>query len=501
MPAIKEPAVKEIRKVLVANRGEIAVRIMRTLRAMGIKTVAVYSEADQDALHVELADEAYLIGPPPSRESYLRMDKILEAARASKAQAIHPGFGFLAENPEFAQAVADAGLCFIGPTAQAIRDMGNKLNSRGLALQHKVPVIPAMDEREAGPDFARRVAALGFPVLIKAAAGGGGKGMRVVERPQDLEQSLEMSKRESRNAFNDDRVFVEKYLQEPRHIEIQVLGDRHGRVIHLNERECSIQRRHQKIIEETPSPLMTDELRAEMGAAAVRLARAVGYTSAGTVEFMVDKDRKFYLLEMNTRLQVEHPVTELTLGLDLVYWQVRIAEGRALPFRPGPLRARGHAVECRIYAEDPAADFMPCAGQLAYLREPGGPWIRNDCGVRSGSEVSTHYDPMISKLVAWGETREASVARMKEALRDYIILGLRTNREYLLDILELPAFQEGRLHTGFLKQHLPGWQPRQTKLEPALLAAALYRQRRQAPAAGAGPAQRDPWLLAGDWGR
>ena len=501
MPATKKPAIKELRKVLIANRGEIAIRIMRTLHAMGIKTVAVYSEADRNALHVELADEAYLLGPAPARESYLRIDKILEAAKASGAQAIHPGFGFLAENPEFAQAVADAGLVFIGPTAQAIRDMGNKLNSRALALRHKIPVIPAVDEREAGADFAERVKALGLPVLIKAAAGGGGKGMRVVEHLKDLKQSLEMSKRESLNAFSDDHVFVEKYLKDPRHIEIQVLGDLHGHVMHLNERECSIQRRHQKIIEETPSPFMTDELRAEMGEAAVRLAKAVGYTSAGTVEFMVDADRKFYLLEMNTRLQVEHPVTEMTLGLDLVYWQVRIAEGHPLPRRPGPLRARGHAIECRIYAEDPAADFIPCAGRLAFLREPSGPWIRNDCGVRSGSEVTTHYDPMISKLVAWGETREASVARMKEALNDYIILGLRTNREYLLDVLDLPAFREGRLHTGFLKQHLPDWQPRQAKLEAALLAAALYRGRRQAQAMGSAPAQRNPWQTVGDWGR
>ncbi|MBI5242554.1 MAG: ATP-grasp domain-containing protein [Elusimicrobia bacterium] len=495
---------KKIRKVLVANRGEIAVRIMRTLHAMGIKTVAVYSEADRDAPHVELAGEARLIGPAPSRESYLKMDTLLSTAKASGADAIHPGFGFLAENPEFAQAVADAGLSFIGPSPSAIREMGNKLNSRALALKHKVPVIPAVDEREAGRDLLERVKALGFPVLIKAAAGGGGKGMRVVERAEDLKKSLEMSKRESINAFNDDHVFVEKYLRHPRHIEFQVLGDLHGRVVHLNERECSIQRRHQKIIEETPSPLMTEDLRAEMGEAAVRLAKAVSYTSAGTVEFMVDADKKFYLLEMNTRLQVEHPVTEMTLGMDLVYWQVRIAEGRALPFRPGPMRARGHSIECRIYAEDPAADFIPCAGRLAFLREPGGPWIRNDCGVRSGSEVTTHYDPMISKLVAWGETREASIARMKEALRDYIILGLRTNREYLLDILDLPAFREGKLHTGFLKEHLPDWQPKQTMLEPALIASALYRKGPRAQVGTSftqGKTDYNPWLTVGNWGR
>jgi len=495
--------VKDIRKVLVANRGEIAVRVMRTLHAMGIKAVAVYSDADRDAPHAELADEAHCIGPAPSRESYLRIDKILAAAKASGADAIHPGFGFLAENPEFAQAVADAGLRFIGPPAGAIRELGNKLNSRILALRHHVPVIPAVDEKEAGRDFLERVKALGFPVLIKAAAGGGGKGMRVVERPEDVAKSVEMSKRESLNAFNDDHVFAEKYLRHPRHIEFQILGDLQGRVLHLNERECSIQRRHQKIVEETPSPLMTDELRAEMGDAAVRLAKAVSYSSAGTVEFMVDQDRKYYLLEMNTRLQVEHPVTEMTLGMDLVYWQVRIAEGRALPYG-GPLRARGHAIECRIYAEDPAADFMPCAGRLAFLREPGGPWIRNDCGVRSGSEVTTHYDPMISKLVAWGETRDASIARMTEALKDYVILGLRTNREYLLDILEHPAFREGRLHTGFLREHLPDWQPRQTMLEPALIASALCRKGRGAARGGPfsdGKADTNPWATIGSWGR
>ena len=499
-----------IKKVLVANRGEIAVRIMRTLHAMGIKTVAVYSEPDRDAPHVELADEAFLIGPAPSRESYLKIRTIISTAKATGADAIHPGFGFLAENPEFAQAVADAGLVFIGPTPSAIREMGNKLNSRALALKHDVPVIPAVDERDAGGDFLERVKKIGFPVLIKAAAGGGGKGMRVVERAEDLAKSLEMSKRESLNAFGDDHVFVEKYLLHPRHIEFQVLGDLHGNVMHLNERECSIQRRHQKIIEETPSPLMTDGLRAEMGAAAVRLAEAVRYSSAGTVEFMVDANGKYYLLEMNTRLQVEHPVTEMTLGMDLVYWQVRIAEGQPLTMRSAPLRARGHAIECRIYAEDPAADFLPCAGRLAYLREPSGPFIRNDCGVRSGSEVTTHYDPMISKLVAWGETREASVARMKEALKDYVILGLRTNREYLVDILDLPAFQQGKLHTGFLKEHLPNWQPKQTNLEPALIAAALFGKRARRPAAdprGAGQsaaADKDgsnPWTTVGNWGR
>ena len=493
--------IKPIKKVLVANRGEIAVRIIRTLREMGIRSVAVYSEADAGASHVAAADEACLIGPAPSAESYLRIDRILEAADKTGADAVHPGYGFLSENSAFSAAVSGAGLTFIGPCPKAIQALGNKLNSRELALKHGVPVIPAVTEDKDREAFHKAVRKMGYPVLIKAAAGGGGKGMRVVHRDEDLEPFLEMAKRESQKSFSSDQVFVEKYLVRPRHIEFQILADHHGSVIHLNERECSIQRRHQKIVEETPSPLMTPELREKMGQTAVRLAQAVGYVNAGTVEFIIDEKRNYYLLEMNTRLQVEHPVTELVLGLDLVAEQIRIAEGRPLRWKEAP-ESRGHALECRLYAEDPANGFLPSPGRIAWLHEPSGPWVRNDCGVRSGCEVSSFYDPMISKLIVWGEDRPAAVARMKRALRDYAILGVTTNRDYLLDIIGHEAFAKGELHTGFVEQHLHGWKPRQTSLDAALIAAAVLPGARAVPGGTAAAAPRhDPWLTVGDWGR
>ncbi len=496
------PGIKPIRKVLIANRGEIAVRIMRTLREMGIRSVAVYSEADADAPHVAAADEARCIGPAPSAQSYLCIDRLLKAAEETGADAVHPGYGFLSENPDFSSAVSKAGLVFIGPCPKAIRALGNKLNSRELALKHGVPVIPAVTRNGDRGAFQAAVRQMGYPVLIKAAAGGGGKGMRVVHEDSELEPFLEMARRESQKAFASDQVFVEKYLVRPRHIEFQILADHHGNVIHLNERECSIQRRHQKIVEETPSTLMTPELRERMGAAAVRLASAVGYVNAGTVEFIVDESRNYYLLEMNTRLQVEHPVTELVLGLDLVAEQVRIAQGLPLRWKKAP-EPRGHALECRLYAEDPANGFLPSPGRILHLHEPSGPGVRNDCGVRSGSDVSSFYDPMISKLAAWGEDRPAAVARMRRALADYAILGVTTNRDYLLDIIGHEAFAKGELHTGFVEQHLHGWAPRTDVLQDALLAAAVLPAGRAAAAAADGaPALRhDPWLTEGDWGR
>jgi acetyl/propionyl-CoA carboxylase alpha subunit len=467
---------------------------------MGIRSVAVYSDADADALHAALADESYPIGPAPSSQSYLSIPRLLEAARKSEADAVHPGYGFLSENPAFAEAVEAEGLAFIGPPASAIRALGNKLNSRALGLANGVPVIPAV---ELGPDreaFAGRVRAVGYPVLVKAAAGGGGKGMRIVRREDDLAALLETARRESAKAFASDEVFVEKYIERPRHVEFQILADRQGGVVHLHERECSIQRRHQKIIEESPSPLMTPELRGRMGRASERLAAAAGYAGAGTVEFIVDEGGAFYLLEMNTRLQVEHPVTEMVLGLDLVAEQVRIAEGEPLRWKEAPPQ-RGHAIECRLYAEDPAEGFLPCPGRIAWLREPSGPWVRNDCGVRSGSEVSPFYDPMISKLIAWGPDRPSAIARMRRALRDYAILGLTTNRDYLLDVLGLEAFAAGGLHTAFLDEHLPDWKPARRSLEAALAAAALVPARRPAASQGAPAALPDPWLTLGDWGR
>jgi propionyl-CoA carboxylase alpha chain len=438
-------------KILIANRGEIACRIIRTCRRLKIATVAVYSEADADALHVRMADQAVPVGPPPAIESYLRIERIVEAARTSGAQAVHPGYGFLSENAAFAQALEAAGITFIGPPSPAIRLMGDKIEAKRLAIEAGVSTVPGhalpvRDAVEAGP-IAERI---GYPVMIKAAAGGGGKGMRIATRPSELREGLERAQSEARSSFGDHRVFLEKYIREPRHIEIQVLGDRHGNVIHLGERECSIQRRHQKVIEEAPSPLLDPATRAAMGAQATALARAVDYHSAGTVEFIADAERNFYFLEMNTRLQVEHPVTELVTGLDLVEQMLRVAAGERLALSQDDVKLNGWAIEARVYAEDPARGFLPSSGRLRRYVEPAGEGVRVDSGVVEGSDVAMFYDPMIAKVCAHGPDRATAIARLGTALDGLYIRGPSHNVGFLAAVLRRPRFAQARLSTDFI---------------------------------------------------
>lgn len=442
------------RKIMVANRGEIAVRIIRACREAGIQTVAVYSAADTDALHVRMADEAYAIGEAPSRESYLRGGRIIRAALESGSEAIHPGYGFLAENAEFARNVTDSGIVFIGPPTAALKTMGGKLSAREVAIRADVPVVPGSEGAVTSLPEARDVAAeLGYPVMIKASAGGGGKGMRLVLSESELGTALETARSEAASSFGDGSVYVEKWIETPRHIEIQVFADSMGNYVHLGERECSIQRRHQKVIEESPSPLNDPELRSEMGACAIRIAREVGYIGAGTVEFLVSGvDRTFYFLEMNTRLQVEHPVTEYVTGIDIVKEQIRVAAGERLSFSQEQVVLRGHSIECRIYAEDPDNDFFPSPGTITFLRIPGGPGVRDDGGVTEGGEVPIHYDPLISKLCVYGRDRSEAIGRMKRALREYRITGIKTTLPLYRKIMDDKAFRDGELHTGFLKE-------------------------------------------------
>ncbi len=464
-------------KLLVANRGEIAVRIIRACQELGIRTVAVYSEADAHALHTLLADEAYPIGPPPPTESYLRGDRLVEVALATGCEAVHPGYGFLAENAAFAEAVEAAGLTFVGPPAEAIRLMGDKVAARALMARAGVPVVPGYDGEGEVEAFLEAARALGYPVLVKAAGGGGGRGMRVVASEADLPAALEAARREARSAFGNGRVYLEKFLERPRHVEFQVLADRHGHVVHLFERECSVQRRHQKIIEESPSPLLDEELRRRMGEAAVAAAHAVGYVNAGTVEFLVDAERRFYFLEMNTRLQVEHPVTELVVGVDLVKAQLAVAAGEPLPFAQEELSQRGHAIECRIYAEDPARGFLPATGRVARAVEPAGPWVRVDAGITTGDEITYYYDPLIAKLIVWGESRDDALRRMAWALDRYILLGVTTNIAFLREVVRHPAFRRGEVTTDFVARHFAGWQPPQEEVpDEVLIAAALADQ-------------------------
>jgi len=464
------------KKILIANRVEIAVRVIRTCREMGLGTVAVYSEADRGALAVRLADEAYLLGPPPSRDSYLRGDKILEIAKRSGAEAIHPGYGFLSENAAFATACADAGLVFIGPPPAAMEAMGEKTRARDHARRANVPVVPGSPGPIAEEQEAVRIASeMGYPVMLKAAAGGGGKGMRRVDRPEDLAAAWRGARGEAKNAFGDDRVYLEKYLDQPRHIEIQVFADQAGHTIFLGERECSVQRRNQKVIEETPSTIIDPQLRARMGEVAVRAAQAVGYVGAGTVEFLVDSQRNFYFLEMNTRLQVEHPVTEWIFGVDLVRWQIEVAQGRELPVAQDDLRPRGHAIEARVYAEDPQRNYLPSPGRIQTLRVPAGPGIRDDGGVYPGYTVPIYYDPMISKLSAWAATREEAIERLRRALSEYVITGIATNIRWLRKVLDHPDFRTGNYDTNFLGRRAEELRtPNDEALEePALIAAAV----------------------------
>jgi acetyl-CoA carboxylase biotin carboxylase subunit len=470
-----------IRRVLVANRGEIAVRVIRTCKERGIETVAVFSEVDRLAPHVQMADHAIAIGPAPAAQSYLVIDKILAACKQSGADAVHPGYGFLSENEDFADACSAAGITFIGPSADAMRKMGSKTEARKTVTAAGTPVVPG-DNGPAGDGFPTASEALaaakkiGFPVLIKAAAGGGGKGMRLVGNDGEFTAAFDGARREATSAFGDGTVYLEKAIERPRHIEIQVFGDTHGNLVHLGERDCSIQRRHQKVIEEAPSPVVTPELRARMGAAAIAAARAVHYVGAGTCEFLLGADGSFYFLEMNTRLQVEHPVTEMIYGLDLVAWQLDVAEGKPLPLSQQALdaRRRGHAMECRIYAEDPVK-FLPSPGRITHLRVPDGPYVRNDSGCYEGADIPVHYDPMISKLVVWGDDRPQALARMRRALDEYIVRGIETNLPFHRRCFRHAAFVAGDFDTGFIGRNAAQLAPRADDAErlAAVLAAVL----------------------------
>lgn len=442
------------KKVLIANRGEIAVRIIRACREVGLETVAVFSEADRQALHVRLADEAYLLGPAPSRESYLRMDKILEIAHKSGADAIHPGYGFLAEREEFAAACAENGITFIGPKPSSIAAMGDKMTARETVRKAGVPVVPGTEDvGNLNDDELLAIAPkIGFPLLIKATAGGGGKGMREVRSLEEMPELLKSARREAESAFGDGNVYLEKLVTGARHIEIQVLADSHGNVIHLGERDCSIQRRHQKLVEEAPSPIMDEELRQKMGAVAVKAAQAVDYVNAGTIEFLVDKDRNFYFLEMNTRLQVEHPVTEMVTGVDIVKEQIRIARGRPMQYKQQDIQFNGSAIECRINAEDPYENFMPSTGRITHSLLPTGPGVRVDTGVYPGFEITPFYDPMISKLIVWGETRAQAILRMRRALEEYRIVGVRTNIPFHQTLMDSHRFMGGQYDTRFVEE-------------------------------------------------
>ena len=505
------------RKILIANRGEIAVRVIRACRELDISPVAVYSEADAAALHVRLADEAYLLGPAPSSESYLRIDRVIEAARASGAEAVHPGYGFLAENADFARAVEAAGLVFIGPGADAMELMGSKTNARRAAQAAGAPVVPGTTTPLSSLAEARGTAAsVGYPVMLKAAAGGGGKGMRLVAAEDELASALETAQSEAQSAFGDPSVYIEKAVERPRHIEIQVFADAHGNFVHLGERECSIQRRHQKVIEECPSPINDPDLRARMGEAALRIARAADYVGAGTVEFLLsDVTREFYFLEMNTRLQVEHPVTEMVTGIDVVREQIAVAAGRPLSFTQDDVSWTGHAVECRVYAEDPDNNFLPSPGRITHLRAPSGPFVRDDGGLYGGAEVPIYYDPMIAKLAAWGRTRAEAVERMRRALDEYVLVGIKTTLPFFREVMRDPEFVAGRLDTGFIPRFyerrdaaakdappaVPEPDGRETeRRDLALVAAALDYARRQQPAAnGQDTTQQEPsrWRTAG----
>ncbi len=493
-------------KILIANRGEIAVRVIRACRELGIPTVAVYSDVDAGALHVRMADEAFPIGPAVSTESYLVIEKVLDVARRSGAEAVHPGYGFLAENPDFARACEKDGITFIGPSADSIALMGSKLEARRAVSKHDVPMVPGTMDPVTSEDDALRIAEeVGFPLMLKASAGGGGKGLRFVGSAGEMESALRGTRAEALAAFGDDAVYIEKFLERPRHVEIQVLADHHGNAIHLGERECTIQRRHQKVIEESPSPIMTEELRHRMGEAALRVVEAAGYYNAGTVEFLIDQARNFYFLEMNTRLQVEHPITEAVTGIDLVKQQLYIASGEKLSIRQEDIEFRGAAIECRIYAEDPANNFFPSPGRISMLRVPSGPGVRDDSGVYAGWNVPLEYDPLLSKLVAWAPSRGEAIARMRRALDEYQIGGIKDNTSFFKDVLNHPEFIAGDFDTGFIDRWLDA---RATGREPeavseveedfAILVAAVFHSRRQQAARNGSSAPRtSEWKLAG----
>jgi acetyl-CoA carboxylase biotin carboxylase subunit len=460
-------------KILIANRGEIAIRIIRACKELGIKTVAVYSEADKNSQHVQFADEAFYLGDSAPKESYLNIDKLIDAAIQTQADAIHPGYGFLSENASFAGKVESAGLTFIGPSADSIRAMGDKAESKILMKKAGVPTVPGFEGLESEKDFVKAAKEIGYPVLVKAAAGGGGKGMRVVNEEIELSEAIQAAKREALNSFGDERLLIEKYIADGHHIEIQVFGDKFGNLIHLFERECSVQRRHQKIIEESPSPLLTPELRNQMGEAAVKAAKAVNYFNAGTIEFIFDpKTSEYYFLEMNTRLQVEHPVTELVTGIDLAQWQIRIASGEKFPFHQNDFMQRGHAIECRVYAEDPSNGFLPSIGKLLQFIEPHGPGIRVDSGFAKGDEVTHFYDPLLAKLIVYAENRNSAIHKMQNALKDFIVHGVVTNIDYMQAVLSHKDFVNGKVTTRWIEKEFNEWKPAEPEIE-SLISATL----------------------------
>jgi acetyl-CoA carboxylase, biotin carboxylase subunit len=491
-------------RILIANRGEIAVRIIRACRELGIESVAVFSDADRTALHVRQADYAVPVGPPPAAESYLNTARILAAAKQTGAEAVHPGYGFFSENAGFARAVGDAGLVFIGPPASAIEKMGDKVEARKLMAKAGVPIVPGSPGTLETEAQVRTVAKkIGFPIMLKAAAGGGGKGMRLVEHEKDLASAVRIVASEAKSSFGDGRFYVEKYLSRPRHIEVQVFGDHHGNVIHVFERECSIQRRNQKVVEESPSPFITAEMRRAMGEIAVKAARAVDYVSAGTIEFLADADRNFYFLEMNTRIQVEHPVTELVTGVDLVKAQIQVAAGEPLPFSQGDLTQNGSAIECRIYAEDPAAGFVPAPGRIDAMHFPDGPGVRVDAGVYAGAEVPIYYDPMIAKLATWGRNRHEAIARMRRALDEFTISGeLTTNLDFHRWLMNHPLFIAGDFDTNFIahEYHPEAAPPAgDARRLAAVLAAAVVAQRDNHHANSAAPRPSGNSTAASPW--
>jgi acetyl-CoA carboxylase biotin carboxylase subunit len=495
-----------IKKILVANRGEIAVRIIKACKEMGIFTVAVYSDVDRNSLHVQMADEAISIGPAPPLESYLNMDKIIQVAHQSESQAIHPGYGFLAENSEFARRCEKERIIFIGPNSKALRLVGDKVRSRQTMEKAGIPIIPGM--KAIPKDFSEyesEARKIGYPVMIKASAGGGGKGMRIVCSEKELKSSLEAGMREAKSAFGDESVYLEKYIEEPRHVEFQVLADNFGNIVHLFERECSIQRRHQKIVEETPSQALDAELRKKMGETAKKVIEVSGYNNAGTVEFLIDKNRNFYFLEVNARLQVEHPVTELSTGVDLVHQQILIASGEKLSFKQKDLKQRGHSIECRIYAEDPTKNFLPSSGKILFLKEPKGPGVRHDCGIYSGWEVPIYYDPILAKLIVWAENRELACQRMISALDDYVVLGINTTINFLKAVISHPQFSEGKTNTSFIKNYFDNWSEKEKegeKLKLALAVAAFDSLNKTYPQKGVAARQKEvfsPWQSLGKW--
>jgi acetyl-CoA carboxylase, biotin carboxylase subunit len=490
-------------KILIANRGEIAMRVIRTCREMGIATVAVYSDADKKAAHRLCADESVHIGSSEPARSYLNIERIIAAAQETGAMAIHPGYGFLSENADFAAACEAAGIIFIGPPSNVIRALGDKTVARQMMVESGVPVTPGMHRAETDPlRLAEAAEQLGYPVLIKAAGGGGGKGMRIVVSGDQLREACRSAAREAAAAFGNADIYIEKYIDRPRHVEIQVLADAHGNVIHLPERECSIQRRHQKIIEESPSTALTPILRDKMGQAAVAAARAAGYVNAGTVEFLLDKNGGFYFLEVNTRLQVEHPVTEMITGIDIVRHQIEIAAGRELSLSQSDIAGRGHAIECRIYAEDPENDFFPSPGKILFLQEPTGPGIRNDCGVYTGATVPLEYDPILSKLIVYAENRELAVKRMRDALSRYVILGIKTPILFLMDVMDSEAFRQGDTHTDFIARHFAKWKSAPANTHGACLAFAVHeltgKKRSEAFSTTKGKFPT-PWETLGNW--